>query len=94
MGDHTQYDMGSYYKVKASRGTKLEKLLQLFYFHSLYNTLQTKRVVVSGPKSFRDVGEAGCRFSKDPVTYRARKYDPLAVKTCSFNVFQIKEKTK
>ena len=39
----------------------------------------------------------GARFSKDPITYRARKvilkhYDPLAMKTRSFNMFQIKEK--
>ena len=60
-------------KRRRLEARNLRNSYSYFNFHSLYNTLQTKRVVVSGPKSFRDVGETGGRFSKDPVTYRARK---------------------
>ena len=50
-------------KRRRLEARNLRNSYSYFNFHSLYNTLQTKRVVVSGPKSFRDVRETHPRRS-------------------------------
>ena len=50
-------------KRRRLEARNLRNSYSYFNFHSLYNTLRTKRVVVSGPKSFRDVRETQPRRS-------------------------------
>ena len=50
-------------KRRRLEARNLRNSYSYFNFHSLYNTLQTKRVVVSGPKRFRDVRETHPRRS-------------------------------
>ena len=50
-------------KRRRLEARNLRNSYSYFNFHSLYNTLRTKRVVVSGPKSFRDVRETHPRRS-------------------------------
>ena len=90
------------FKTKASRGTKL---CIYFNFYSLYNIWKDQLHKISGSQFCEWLfGTFDCETGPRPFLERpgnlsgpksnSWNYDPLAVKSCSFNMFHIQGKAK